>query len=337
LIEEHLQVGRPVHCTGLIGDRIFKESQLPVPRNAIINIIDGATVYHNNQSFSLKRGGVAYVVDRERFDKELSRGLDIFYEHRFVGIEKENHGYLIETDKGEFYADIVIGSDGANSAVRKIVEQDAGIRMCKGLQLRMKIKPRYRNLVEVFLKPKMFFWIVPEEEGVVRIGTISANPHKDIQAFLKETNIKGEVIGKFGGLVSVGVCNNTVKDNIALVGGAACQLKPLTYGGVYFGLRAANILASCIKDNRLREYDYLWKKEFISEIKIGIKAQDLYNKLNDKEIGLIFNLLKKQKSFIEKNGDFEKHSELLLQILKDPSIYPQLGSLFMIFIKGIIS
>jgi len=336
IIEEHTEVGRPVHCTGLIGSRLFKEVDQPqILKNSIINTIDGAIIYFAEKSFVLKRKAVAYVVDRERFDKSLSKNLEIFHEHKFVGLERENHGFIIETNRGEFYADIVVGSDGANSAIRKVINQDVGIRYLKGLQLRMKIKPRYRNLVEVFLKKASFFWIVPETDGIVRIGTISSNPYVDIQAFIKELGIHGEVMDKFGGLVSVGICNNTVKDNIVLVGGAACQLKPLTYGGVYFGLKAANILALCIKENRVNEYDLLWKKEFLSEIKIGIKASDLYSKLDDKEIGLVFDFLKKQKSFIEKNGDFEKHSGLLLGLIKNPQIFPQLGSLFKIFLKSI--
>jgi len=337
IVEEHVEVGKPIHCTGLIGSRLFKEMDKPhLLKSSIINTIDGAIIYFGEKSFALKRKAVAYVVDREKFDKSLSNDLEIYHEHKFVGLEKENHGYIIETNRGEFYADIVVGSDGANSAIRKVINQDAGIRYFKGLQLRMKIKPRYHNLVEVFLKKSSFFWIVPEVDGIVRIGTISSNPYVDIQAFLKESNIHGETIDKFGGLVSVGICSNTARDNIVLVGGAACQLKPLTYGGVYFGLKAADILALCIKENRVNEYDWRWKKEFLSEIKIGIKASDLYGKLDDKEIGLFFEFLKKQKSFIEKNGDFEKHSGLLLGLIKNPEVFPQLGSLFRIFLKSIL-
>lgn len=337
IIEEHAQIGRPVHCTGLIGNRLFKEMKdLPLSGDVVINNIDGAVIHYDNQSFTLKREKVAYVVDRERFDQELSRGLEIYLEHRFMGLEKENRGYIVETNRGEFYADIVIGSDGANSAIRKLINQDNGVRYCKGLQLRMRIKSKRHNFVEVFLKRASFFWIVPEGEGVVRVGTISNNPHKDIQEFLKISSIKGEIMDQFGGLVSLGVCGKTVQDNIALVGGAACQLKPLTYGGVYFGLKSAAILANCINNNCIGEYDLLWKKEFLSEIKIGLKASDLYGRLDNKEIGLVFNLLKKQKSFIEKVGDFEQHSNLLLQILKNPKIYPQLGSLLKIFLKSIL-
>lgn len=337
LIEEHAQVGRPVHCTGLVGSRLFEEiKHLTLPKDVMVNIINGAVIYYNNHSFTLKRKAVAYVVDRERFDKELSRDLNIYHEHRFVGLEREKNEYLVSTDRGEFYADIVIGADGANSVVRKLIRQDVGLKYGKGLQLRMRIKSRHNNLVEVFLMKGSFFWIVPEGKGIVRVGTISNNPHKDIYEFLSSAGIKGEVIDKFGGLVTTGVCKNTVQDNIVLVGGAACQLKPLSYGGVYLGLKAADILATCIRNNSLNKYDLLWKKEFLSEIKIGLKASDLYNRMDNKEINLVFNFLKKQKSFIEKSGDFEKHSSLLLQLIRNPAIYPQLGSLFKIFLKGIL-
>ncbi len=135
----------------------------------------------------------------------------------------------------------------------------------------------------------------------------------------------------------MGICQNTVDGNIALVGGAACQLKPLTYGGVYFGLKAAEILADCIANDSLKEYDARWKKEFLNEIKIGLKAGELYNRLDEKEIETVFSLLKKQKSFIEKEGDFEKHSRVLLGIIRNPKVYPQLGVLFKIFLKSFLN
>jgi len=338
LIEEHSQIGRPVHCTGLIGSQLFKEKRFfDIPRQPIINTIDGGVIHYNGENFILRRKSVAFVVDRERFDKSLSRGLDINFEHKFVGIEKSGKGYIVGTDHGELYADIVIGADGGSSSLRKIMRQDAGIRYSKGLQLRMKVKSNNDHFVEVFLKKSSFFWLVPEEKGIARVGTISNNPHKDIQDFLKCYGIKGEIIDKFGGIVSVGICQNTVDGNIALVGGAACQLKPLTYGGVYFGLKAAEILADCIANDSLKEYDARWKKEFLNEIKIGLKAGELYNRLDEKEIETVFSLLKKQKSFIEKEGDFEKHSRVLLGIIRNPKVYPQLGVLFKIFLKSFLN
>lgn len=336
LIEEHNEVGRPLHCTGLVGSRIFDDKRaVPVPRTSIINTVNGANIHYGKQSFNIKRKNVAYVVNRERFDKELSCGLNIIYGNRFLGLEKTGQQYIIETDRGEFQADTVIGADGANSVLRGIVSGQDRIEQCRGVQMRIRLKPRRKDTVEVYLRKSFFIWMVPEADDVVRLGVISENPYNDLQDFIKEEGIKGEVLEKFGGLVAVGVCENTVKDNLALVGDAACQLKPLSFGGLYFGLRGADILATCIKRNRINDYNTLWRKELGAEIAVGLKIRNVYNKLGKDELTAVFNLLKNNKQLIEKNGDFENHSRIFYEIIKKPGLYPHLGGLFRILFKTV--
>lgn len=337
LIEEHSEVGRPVHCTGLVGNKVFEDNKpFNVSTSSVINVINGAVVHYDDQQFVIHRKKVAYVIDREKFDKELSKGLDILYQNKFLGIERNKSGYTIETDKDELFADIVIGADGANSATRRILNSGADVRIYKGIQLRLRFKARHKDLVEVYFRRPSFFWIVPEVQDILRVGTISENPYTDLQNFLREINIKGEILDRFGGVVAVGICQATVKDNIALVGDAACQMKPLTYGGIYFGLESARILASCIKENRLNDYDAEWKKKFVFEIKFGLKVRELYRRLDSKEIEKIFSLLRKQKSLIEKMADFENHSHLILEIIKNPALYPRIGELFYLLFNKIL-
>jgi geranylgeranyl reductase family protein len=337
LVEEHAEIGRPIHCTGLVGHKVFAEKRLlALPKSSVINVINGAVIHYESHSFTIQRQEVAYVIDREQFDKGLSQGLDILYQNKFLGIEKAKEGYVIGTDKEEITADIVIGADGANSTVRRILGQDKDIIFNKGLQFRLRAKPRHHDLVEMYLKPSSFFWVVPETEDVLRVGTISENPYNALQDFLKEIKFKGELLERFGGVVATGICKETVKANIALVGDAACQVKPLTYGGIYFGLKAASILAGCIKEGCLENYDALWKKELTKEIKIGLKAKEIYSRLNNEELKAVFYLLRSQKKLIEKSGDFENHSGLILEIIKKPSLYTQLGEFLRILFKKIL-
>lgn len=338
LIEEHSQIGRPLHCTGLVGHRVFEEKRpFPLPAGPIINTINGAIIHCADQHFAIERKGVAYVIDREKFDKELSGGLRILHENRFLGVEHNGGGYTIETDKDELSADIVIAADGATSTARKLLNKNSdNVIYSKGVQLRIRMKPAYKDFVEVYLKEKHFFWVVPEKEDIVRVGTISENPHKDLQNFLKEIKLKGEILDRFGGIVATGICGTTVSRNMAIVGDAACQLKPISYGGIYFGLKAASILTSCIKDNRLNDYDSLWKKELAFEIKIGLKAREIYNRLDSLEVNEVFRLLKDQKSIIEHIGDFENHSHLILEIFKKLTANPQIGKLIAILFPKIL-
>jgi flavin-dependent dehydrogenase len=321
----------------LVGSRLFSDKRaVPIPRASIINIVNGANIHYENQSFTIKRKNVAYVVDREKFDKELSRGLDIVYGKKFLGLEKSGSQYIIETDRGEFPADTVIGADGANSAMHGIVSPQDDPEQCRGVQIRIRLgKSRRKDMVEVYLKESFFIWMVPESDDVVRLGVISENPYNDLQDFIKKEGVKGEILEKFGGLVTIGVCARSVKDNLVLVGDAACQLKPLSYGGLYFGLKSAEILASCIKRGRIDDYDSLWRKQLGSEISIGLKIREVYNRLGKDGLISVFTLLKENKDLIEKVGDFENHSRLLLEIIKKPSLYPHIGSLFRVLFKAI--
>jgi digeranylgeranylglycerophospholipid reductase len=149
---------------------------------------------------------------------------------------------------------------------------------------------------------------------------VSENAHDDLNGFLREFKIEGEIVGKLAGMITVGLTKNYYK-NIALVGDAAVQVKPLTGGGIYYGLKSAELLVKCIIDNRLDEYDKRLKKKFGREIKFGLKARKLYEGINEKELKNIFVLFKKNAGIIERAANFENHSVIFIELLKNPGIF----------------
>ena len=140
IIEEHSGIGRPIHCAGLVGQNVFSEMKINFGRHngVMLNSIDGAEVFLDGESFKIERKEVAVVIDRERFDRYLGEGLRVDFNTRFVGVENEGSGYLVETDRKEYYADIVIGADGANSALRRMGGFKERIEYMRGVQFRMK-------------------------------------------------------------------------------------------------------------------------------------------------------------------------------------------------------
>ena len=330
-IEEHPQVGKPVHCAGLVSNRIFEESKIEFDTGCIINIIDGARFFFNSDSFLIHRKDAAVVVDRSKFDSNLSKGLKIIPNTRFVGIEENSKGYLIETDKGEYYADIVIGADGANSLLRRVTGAGEEINYFRGVQFRIKSKCR-NNIVNVYIKSPFFAWAIPEDDNVMRVGIISDNPYHDLLELLKKEGIKGEILEKFAGVVPLGRCQ-TQKERIFLVGDAACQVKPLTHGGLYYGMRCAEILVDCILQNRFDDYQKKWQERFSREINIGLKIRQIYTKLNRDNIEKIFDIFKENVDIIEKFGDFENHSKVISEIIKNPKLQILLGRVLFALIK----
>ena len=324
LIEEHDKIGKPVHCAGLVSKEVFSQAKIRIDESTIINHIDGAEFFYNGDSFKIERKDVAVVIDRERFDYALGNGYKVNLNTKFVGIEKEGSGYLVETDRGEYYADIVIGADGANSSVRKIVGFSEDIEYMRGVQFRMRYKRCHKNLVQVYLKRPFFAWVIPENEDTVRAGIISDNPYHDLIELLKERFIEGEVIEKFAGIVPLGRCS-TQLGNLVLVGDAACQVKPLTNGGIYYGMRCAEILANCIINNRISDYEKEWQAKFGKEIQIGLKIRKIYRSLSQENINKLFTLLKRNKGILEKFGDFERHSLAISVLVNNNQLRSFLG------------
>ena len=334
IIEEDQEVGKPIKCAGLVGKQVFEKTLLPLSESSIINRIDGASFFYGNDNFQINREGVAYVIDRERFDKNLSEGLEVECGKRVVEIKEGKTGYILKTNEDDIFADLVIGADGANSRVRKytnfidngyVKDKKRGYIKCYlGVQYRIKVEENllYSKITQVHLREGIpfFIWVIPEGNNIIRVGVISENAHEDLIGFLREFKIKGEIIGKLAGMIPVGFTTNYYK-NIALVGDAAIQVKPLTGGGIYYGLKSAELLAKCIRDNMLDEYDKRLKKKFGREIKFGLKARKLYEEINGKELKNIFMIFKKNAGIIEKAANFENHSVIFIEILKNPGMF----------------
>jgi len=341
IIEEHSEIGKPIACAGIVGVNIFNEAKIPLPKSSILNVLNGAVIYYNEESFVLKRKTAAYVVDRSLFDSGLSLGLNVHLGTKLLDFKKQTSkdGYLIETSCGQYSADIIVGSDGPNSVVREIAGLGISKKdFCWGAQYRIKITdPSFKpDMVEVhFYKPfSSFSWIVPEGADIFRVGSISDKPMENIRDILQRRKIKGDIIDKVGGIIPIGFCNSSA-DNVALLGDAACQVKPLSGGGIYFGIKAAEILAQAIFDGKLADYDKNWKKLFGNEIKIGLKAKEIIGNLSPKTLASIFNFLKDNSAVIEEVSDFERHSSVILEFAKNPRAYQIVGNILWDFLKAI--
>jgi len=337
VIEEHAEVGRPVQCAGIVGKGIFEEMVLPISRDSIVNTINGGRVSFNGDSFELRRKNVAYIIDREVFDKKLAQGLRIDFSTKFLSLEKnKNKGYMVKTGNGEYYADLVIGADGPSSKVRSGWKFDSEMKLYRGYQYRIKVNPKDKDTVEVYyLKPFSFFvWLIPEGNGICRVGIISDHPYKDLNRFLEIRGIdNAEIIEKNAGLIPIGTCQ-MAKENVALVGDAACQLKPITSGGIYYGMKSAEILAEAVKNNDLSSYETRWKDKFEQEVRFCLTVRSITENMDKNTLKKVFQYLKENVPIIEKIGDFENHSSVVWSLMSNPLTYSTIGAVMWNFIKS---
>ncbi len=351
IIEEHDEVGRPVRCAGIVGKPVFEDSLIPLSRDSILNQINGALFFYRGDSFKIERSGVALVIDREKFDKELSQGLEVECGIRLLRIEEEQDKvsrYRLKTNQGDIWADMVIGADGPRSRVKKFIDSKGNNSNCcdgsdshdlgetnfyKGVQYRIKLEDEFfsREMTRVYMREGIpfFVWIIPEGDGIIRLGVIAENGRRELERVIEEEGIKGEIIDRLAGIIPLGLCQSVYK-KVAVVGDAARQVKPLTGGGIYYGMKAAEILVECIQEGALAEYDKRWKSKFGREIKFGLWARKVYERLNKSEHELedIFLLLKENADFIERAANFENHSLVFREAFKRPKIFVKAGKIF---------
>jgi flavin-dependent dehydrogenase len=139
--------------------------------------------------------------------------------------------------------------------------------------------------------------------------------------------VSDEVKLSYGG-ISLKPLARTCSQRLMVVGNAAGQVKPISGGGIYYGLLcadiAANALHQALKDNdlsakRLAKYERGWKKRLSQELKIGYWARRLFERLNDRQIDRIFDIVKAngidEALLKAKDLSFDWHSWAVLRLV----------------------
>ncbi len=352
VLEEHSSVGKPVQCAGIVSSKLFSKTKSLISEEAIINRINGFSISSPwVEEFSINIPGIACIINREKFDINMGKDLDIRLDKRVSYIEKEKKQYCVKTVQGEtFKADILIGADGPDSIVRNYMLENysknksninSKINYYFGMQYQIQLYEDYSNisddLIQVFFDSNIpfFLWIIPESKEKLRVGVVAENAKNILDGFIKSKNIKGEIIDVIAGKIPMGFIP-TYYNNIALVGDAACQIKPLTGGGLSYGIQSASLLADCIEEGHLSKYDQRWKRKFGKEIRFGLKARNIYENLDSKQRGKIFSLFKKNSHFIEQVVDFDNHSILFKEAFKNPQLLFDAGKLLGFYMEDML-
>lgn len=128
------------------------------------------------------------------------------------------------------------------------------------------------------------------------------------------------------GGIPIGPLKKTVSEGIMLVGDAAGQTKPTSGGGIYPGAFAAKIagrvaaeaaLAGDPSEERLLEYERLWRKGLEKELEIGMRVHDYIGNLKDEQLNALVEALNKPSILdtICEYGDMDRPSILLKKFL----------------------
>jgi geranylgeranyl reductase family protein len=353
VLEEHRVVGMPCHCSGLVSPRAMELAD--VGTDIIENTIRGAVI-HAPGSRPVTIGGDrvhAYAIDRSELDRRLATqaeaaGATILRQSRFLRFSLVGRasgrladGAVVvqvqrEGVKTELRARLLVGADGALSLV---AQQMRGSRAKGGVAGLGALAEYDRNSledhVEVFLDPRSapgwFGWTIPLGAGMARLGTGSADGIKPLESFdrlrksFPDSFGAARVHSHSGGTIALWKPTPMVGDRVMLVGDAACQVKPMSGGGIYAALVAAGLAAGVASEalqrgdvsaRSLRPYPRRWHRSVGSELQRQYDMRRAFQRLTTHDLQGLLSLVQHRamRATVDSAGDIDFSSRLVAQV-----------------------
>ncbi len=246
VFEEHIKVGEPVQCTGIVTKELFKI--IKPSKEFIVNRLKRVKVNAPDGTSSIVENDDV-VIDRRKLDRYLmkrakQKGARFHLGCRVVRIRTGEKKKVLVNRQGKRKAvecKYIIGADGPNSLVGKKLGNKIYHQIGLQAVVRGKFDPKE---YEVFFGdefPGFFGWSVPENERIARIGVAAKKPRPVFDKFVKRFN--GKIIEMQGGLIpkyTAGI--NVEEDGLYVVGDAAGHVKATTGGGLVPGLMGVEAL-----------------------------------------------------------------------------------------------
>jgi len=281
IIEEHKTVGFPFKCSGLINARLFE--RLNIGRRTIQNKLCGTIVVSPSGKiiqFNLKEY-IGYVINRPEFEREilLKLGNNVkIYTSKKIGSPRQLKGY-----------DLVIGADGAFSTIRAVFGFPF-LQYAYGVQYEIKCSQKWPKYVTIFIDKSYtdyHVWNVPVDETRARVGLACEDiksGFKRLDDFLLKKIGSFEIVNEMVGAIPVGYLEKITANDLALVGDAAGQNRPLSGGGLNLAIKYGQLLGQAVDRDNLQEYENVWRETDLQKNKREMKMLLEWKKLSNSQI-----------------------------------------------------
>ena len=258
-----------------------------------------------NPDYVFNRG----ALDNHIVDMALSEGAEIIREKRFTGYKAGKNDVDVFFGDEKINAEYLIGADGANSTVAKLM--GVGRTFLYGVQARAEMKMQDTSLYTVYLGMGDFAWIVPENDKIARVGIIGNKDEvKKFNDFMDKKGCK--MIEYQGGLVPLYNPRLRIQQGrVMIIGDAATQVKPTTYGGIVPGMMAARQLAK-----NPDEYEVNFRKTVGKDLKLGLRIRKMLNKFKLEDYNRLVKLCKQDRVIrILNNANRDYPSSFMLKLM----------------------
>ncbi len=358
LAEEHMVPGEPIQCAGLVTPRGVPD----FARGSVIGAVRGARI-HSPLGYTLEiesREPRALVLDRRQFDtllfeKAVDAGATPLMGTRLrrVTLGDTSVTAMTETTQSEaedIEAQLVIGADGHRSVCRNVAGLRPARHMLRGIQLELKGADLDSDFVELYIgskvAPGFFAWAIPAGD-YARVGLCTWGDDHIPARFLKKLMSRPEFaktveVSRSSGRIPIGAGKTAVGERVMLVGDAACHAKPLSGGGVYTGIKGAELCAAVAArymsgDDgvRLTDYDALWRESFGSELARAFRIRKVFLALTDNKMDQALRMFDdpEVRRLVEERGDIDYPSALSKNVLK---LAPKLAQFSPQLIKSLL-
>ena len=345
VLEEHTEVGSPVHCTGIIGVDAFAE--LNLSRGTILNVArsarfcaaDGATVSIESDQIG------AAIVDRRLFDETLAS------QAVAAGAEVRTGARVAHLESDRDHVRVRMATDESLTARACVVACGASYRFNQQLglglprvfvhsaQLDIPFPPL--DQIEVHLDsrriPGGFAWVVPfRRNGGSRAKLGLLSDGHAVASFATFTEALAARMGATRDrwpkprlkMLPLGPVRRTYGTRLLAVGDAAGLVKPTTGGGIYYGLLsghwAAETLDGALRRDqldarRLRAYETRWRDRLGPEIRAGLAFRTIAARLDDRAISTLIELANVDGlvPMLKRTANFNWHRDAALALLRN--------------------
>ena len=348
VLEEHEQIGDPVHCTGVLGLDAFAEFDLP---RETISTITRSARFHGGSRPQHPHRRRRRGCGRRRPRPLRSRARRACVRAparrscaaRRVACARRSGGVTARVAIGDRHhavrARVCVLACGAHYRFNRQLGLGIPRAYLQSAQLEMPF-PRVDDVeidLDRSLAPRGFAWIVPftrGDVGMARVGLMATDTAAiRFKAYARRL---GERHGAEPATVSprlkvlpLAPVKRTYADRVVAVGDAAGLAKPTTGGGIYYSLLsgryAAEVLSSALRQDRtdaaaLKPYETLWQARIGPELRAGLAFRTLVARFDDRAIDALLELAAVDGivPLLRRTANFNWHRAAALALLKNP-------------------
>src|SRR3989441_1028364 len=309
LLEEHVEIGVPTHCSGIVSgetNRLYK-----VPDDVVLSRPSACLVISpGGRVAELEDPGEEIaVLDRAGFDRAiaasvLEAGGAIGTGCRVDHVRNGDRSVEVETNHGErLRARALVLACGVTYRFHPLLGSRLPSPILHAAQMELAASPADKLEVHVGrqVAPEGFAWLVPFQRGETAYVKAGALLWGDARAYLERflarpsiasrlQEIPGEPIRR---LLPIAPVAKSYADRIVAVGDAAGLTKPVSGGGIFYSLLSAQFAAETLIEGlaaddlsaaRLSQYEARCRGRLMPEIRTSRRFRDCLARPSDQEV-----------------------------------------------------